>query len=317
MSVETRRGFWREAFAWHGSVSSIVMPRVLMFGVIALGTCVLAWVVETSFQIRIGWEVAPFEFVGAALGLILILRTNAGNDRWWEARKIWGGIVNQSRNLALDALAYGPADPQWRNRFVRTVAAFPHVASSSLRGEALPGSVNTLLDSVSAQRIEKAGHRPSAIALQLAEMLHEACDRFGMDRYAFLQIDRERAALIDHIGACERILKTPLPRVYAIKIRRFIVLFLLSVPLALLHRIQSDSLIPLLTMIVAYPLVSLDQIGVELQNPFARSNLSHLPLDDIAATIERNLLGYLEEGSTGRDDPMTRKPPANHAVAIT
>ena len=101
-----------------------------------------------------------------------------------------------------------------------------------------------------------------------------------MDRFAFVQIDKERASLIDHIGACERILKTPLPMVYAIKIRRFIALFLLTLPFALLNRINGDWLVPFITMMVAYPLVSLDQIGIELQNPFCVDNLSHLPLDE-------------------------------------
>jgi putative membrane protein len=122
-----------------------------------------------------------------------------------------------------------------------------------------------------------------------------------MDKFAFLQLDRERAQLIDHIGACERILKTPLPLVYAIKIRRFIVLFLVSLPFALLHRVENDWLVPLVTMLVAYPLVSLDRIGVELQNPFATSQLSHLPLSDISSAIEQNVIGLL-----GADQPVER-----------
>jgi predicted membrane chloride channel (bestrophin family) len=84
------------------------------------------------------------------------------------------------------------------------------------------------------------------------------------------------------------------PLVYAIKIRRFIALFLLTLPLALIHRMDSDWLVPLITMMVAYPLMSLDQIGIELQNPFAKANLSHLPIGDISNTIERNLLGLLK-----------------------
>jgi putative membrane protein len=135
---------------------------------------------------------------------------------------------------------------------------------------------------------------PSFVALKLGDLLHEACERLEMDRFAFIQVDRERALLIDHIGACERIAKTPLPRAYSIKIRRFIVMFLLMLPFALLHRLDGDWLVPFITMLVAYPLLSLDQIGVELENPFSTSNLSHLPLDDISATIERNLLGVLK-----------------------
>lgn len=135
---------------------------------------------------------------------------------------------------------------------------------------------------------------PSFVALQLANLLREACDRYDMDRFAFMQVDRERAALMDHIGGYERILKTPLPLAYAIKIRRFIALFLLTLPFALLHRINGDWLVPVITMLVVYPLMSLDQIGIELQNPFSKTNLSHPPIGDISANIEKNLLGLLQ-----------------------
>src|SRR5687768_9932275 len=116
------RSFWREAFAWHGSITPLVIPYVLAFGLIATAICGLALLGERLFRVKIGLEIAPFELAGAALGLLLILRTNAGYDRWWEARKLWGGIVNQSRNLVIGALSYGPADPVWRRRFVSWAA---------------------------------------------------------------------------------------------------------------------------------------------------------------------------------------------------
>lgn len=300
---DSSQSFWREAFAWRGSITPHVLPLVFRFGVIAALICGAAWLVERQFGIKMGLAVPPFEYASAALGLLLILRTNAGYERWWEARKLWGGIVNQSRNLGISALSYGPTDTAWQESFVKWVAVFPHVARCSLRGEALPPEVTALVGADEARQIEASVHMPSYVSLRLADLLREACSRRyshadTMDRFAFLQLDKERAALIDHIGACERILKTPLPRVYAIKIRRFIALFLVTLPFALLHRLDADWLVPLLTMLVAYPLISLDQIGVELQNPFLKDNVSHLPLDDISATIEKNLMGLLE-GSQG------------------
>lgn len=293
MVFDDRRKFWREAFAWQGSVTPLVIPYVLTFGLFATAVSVSAWLVERLYQVQIGLEIAPFEIAGAALGLLLILRTNAGHDRWWEARKLWGGIVNQSRNLAIGALSYGPADPEWRDQFVKWAAVFPHVARCSLRGEQPSPEVAALVGKSASAEVAAADHMPSFVALKLADLLRDACDNSNMDRFAFIQLDRERAALIDHIGACERILKTPLPLVYAIKIRRFIALFLLTLPFALLHRINGDWLVPFITMMVAYPIMSLDQIGIELQNPFAKSNLSHLPIGDISGTIERNLLALL------------------------
>ncbi|MFN4259864.1 MAG: bestrophin family protein [Gemmataceae bacterium] len=289
-----RNGFWRDAFAIQGSITPYVVRYVFAFGLIAAGVCVLSWAVEYVFEVRINLEVAPHEIAGAALGLLLILRTNAGYDRWWEARKLWGGIVNQSRNLVISAMSYGPADPEWRENFVRWAAVFPHIARRSLRGEPPSGDVIALVGPDETARLTSVNHMPSFVALRLAGLLREARDRLQMDAFAFLQVDKERALLIDHLGACERILKTPLPVVYAIKIRRFITLFLLTLPFALLHRVENIWLIPFITMLVAYPLICLDQIGVELQNPFAKTHLSHLPLRDISATIEGNLIGLLQ-----------------------
>jgi putative membrane protein len=169
------------------------------------------------------------------------------------------------------------------------------VARSSLRGEGLSAEIAALFGPDEAARIAAADHMPSYVALKMADLLREACDHLGLEPFMFLQIDRERAALIDHLGACERILKTPLPKVYAIKIRRFIAMFLITFPFALLHRVELDWLVPIVTMFVAYPLLALDRIGVELQNPFATTNLSHLPLESITAGIARNLQDLLRE----------------------
>ncbi|MGD9633160.1 MAG: bestrophin family protein [Pirellulales bacterium] len=306
MNPHIRQGFWREAFALQGSVTPRVLPLVLVFGLIAGLTCLISWLIEKPLQMRLALAVAPFEFAGAALAVLLVLRTNSGYERWWEARKLWGGIVNQSRNLVVSAMSYGPSSLEWREALVRWTATFPHVARHSLRSEVPSDEVTHLVGSQACRQIAGSAHMPSLVAWKLANLLQEACDRGEMDRFAFMQIDRERALLIDHIGGCERILKSPLPLVYSIKIRRFIVLFLLTIPLALIHRLNGELgnlLVPLITMLVAYPLLSLDQIGIELQNPFSQSNLSHLPLDDICATIERNLMGMLESMAGRENSP--------------
>lgn len=301
-----RRSFWQDAFAIQGSVTPRVLRDVFIFGLYAAGVCAFVWLWEQRFHIRIGLEIAPHELIGAALGLLLILRTNAGYDRWWEARKLWGGMVNQSRNLAISGLTYGPNDPQWREEFVRWTAAFPHVARATLRGQPPAPEVAALVGSDAATDVGRSAHPPSAVAMHLGWLLKSAVRRRELDRVAFLQIDKERAQLIDHIGACERILKTPLALVYSIKIRRFLALFLLSLPFALVHRLQAEWQVPLLTMLVAYPLLALDRIGSELQNPFAQRNLSHLPLNDISTTIERNVTGLLTDADRFCHDASER-----------
>lgn len=287
--------FWRDTVALNGSVTPHVVRRVAVFGLIAVAIALLDELIERATGLKVAVAVAPYEFAGVTLGLLLVLRTNAGYDRWWEARKLWGGIVNQSRNLAITALSYGPDDPAWRSAVARWTAAFSHVARRSLRGQRDLPELVPLLGPRDAARVAAAEHMPGYVARVLAGLLREAADRDALNGFAFLQADRERATLIDHIGACERILKTPLPRAYAIKIRRLILIFLVSLPFALLHKLDGPWLIPLVTMLVAYPLASLDQIGVELQNPFSTERLSHLPLDDICRTIEGNVLALLDD----------------------
>jgi putative membrane protein len=289
-----RNGFWLDSFALKGSIITQVFPLILTFGLISAVICVLDWMVERAFDVQIGLEVAPHEIAGAALGLMLILRTNAGYDRWWEARKLWGGIVNQSRNLVISALSYGPTDPEWRDNIVRWTSVLPHIARCSLRGQKPNPEVLDLVGQVHFDAIANSQHMPSYVVYKIATLLMEGREKFQLDPFSFQQIDKERALLIDHVGACERILKTPLPIVYSIKIRRFIMLFLVTLPFALLHKMDIELLIPLITMLVAYPLISLDQIGVELQNPFSGSNLNHLPLRNIVDNIQANLAGLQE-----------------------
>lgn len=287
--------FWRDAFSIKGSITPYIIPYVLLFGVISLAICYSSSWLEQKYGFRMALEVGPHEFAGTVLGLLLILRTNAGYDRWWEARKLWGGIVNQSRNLAISALAYGPKDAQWRRRFLEWTAAFPHAARCSLRGEHACENVTRLAGPDYVPELAGIAHMPSYVTFKIGEMLKDACDKHFMDRFAFMQIDKERATLIDHIGACERILKTPLPKAYSIMIRRFIMLFLVTLTFPLLHRVEGGEWsVPIVVMIVAYPLISLDRIGVEMQNPFAKRNLSHLPLDSICMTIESNICGMLK-----------------------
>lgn len=282
--------FWSHAFAVRGSITPHVMPNVALMGLFATAVCLGSWIFWKYFGLKIGLTVAPYELIGAALGLLLVLRTNGGYERWWEARKLWGGIVNQCRNLAIDATVYGPKDLRWQADFRNLVAAFPHASCASLRKQKPPQQISQLLGEAVAEQLGCAVHMPSAVVTELAKMLQEARDKFGMDGFSFIQLDRERAILMEHIGACERIKNTPLPLAYSIKIRRFIATFLLTLPFALIHDVGNNWLVPLITMLVAYPLFALDQLGVELQNPFDNRNLSHLPLDDISNTIQENVL---------------------------
>ena len=285
--------FWVEVFGVQGSAMPLILLRVLVFGAFALLITALHHGTDTDrFNLHVG--VGPHEVAGAALGLLLVLRTNAGYERWWEGRKLWGGIVNQSRNLAINALSYGPADPAWREQVVRWAAAFPHAVRLNLRDQRQSTSMVALLGREAAERAFAAHHIPNAISMHLGSLLREAYERMGMSQLAFTRAEEQRATLIDHLGACERIRSSPLPLAYRIEIRRFILLFLLTLPFALLE--EAEWLTPLATMLVAAPILALDKIGTELQFPFASTSLNHLPLDQLCLKIETDLLAMLDAG---------------------
>ena len=288
-SYQTRKGFWREAIALQGSITVQVLPAIISFGLIASLVSGVQWLLQRLFGVSFTIDVNPLGFAGAVLGILLVVRLNAGYSRWWEARTLWGGIVNQSRNLVISGMAFGPHDLEWRESLVRWTAAFSHVARHSLRSESLSVEVSSLVGSDHAAQLAASSHMPSFVAWRLGELLGDAKEKFGMDGFAFIQIDRERTLLIDYAGACERILASPLPRIYSITIRRFILLFLLILPIALAPLTVAVWSIPLITMAVAYPLLAIDQIGVELENPFSINSLSYLPLDEISADTDRTL----------------------------
>lgn len=289
--------FWREVIALKDSATPQVLHRVLIFGAFAALVYALDHAMGHRPELEIG--LTTYEVLGAALALLLVLRTNSGYERWWEGRKLWGGIVNQCRHLAVVALAYGPDDPAWRPRLVRRTAALAHVMRRSLRGEREMPEVSALLGADEARRIGAARHMPTAMARAIADDLRMACDRGGMDRFALHRADTDLGMLLDHIGGCERILKTPLARAYTIQMRRFIVLFLGTLPFGLIPKI--GWLTPIVTMIVAYPVLSLDKIGEELQNPFSVENLNHLPLDAICHAIQDELLEMLPPAALPAD----------------
>lgn len=285
--------FWVEVFGVQGSAMPLILLRVCVFGAFAALVTAIDHAAQ-EFTLHVG--VGPHEVAGAALGLLLVLRTNAGYDRWWEGRKLWGGIVNQSRNLAIEGLSYGPDDREWREQFIRWTAALPHAIRLGLRDQRSSTSLVALLGSGAAERLFASHHMSNAICLHLATMLRRAHEEMGMAGFAFNRAEDQRAILIDHMGACERIRSSPLPLAYRIEIRRFIMLFLVTLPFALVGEIYW--LTPLTTMLVAAPTLALDKIGTELQFPFAQSSLNHLPLDQLCLKIETDLLAMLDAGDS-------------------
>jgi ion channel-forming bestrophin family protein len=288
-------GFLRGAIMWRGSVTPRILPILLFMTSYSL----LVVTLDQYWRPLPHFDVTPFEYTGVVLGLVLVFRTNTGHERWWEARKLWGGIVNQSRNIVIEVLNYseasncGPQESLWRKEIVKWTIAFSYVAKESLRNDNNLKNLSDLLSKKELEELKSSVHMPLFVAAKIASLIQQARFSHHIDGFVFSELEGQRILLIDHIGACERILKTPMPLVYAIKARRFILIFLLLLPFSLTEKLGFSAVF--IFFLVAYPLLSLDRIGVELQNPFCTNNLSHLPLHTICDSIKTHCLALLEQ----------------------
>lgn len=287
--------FWHCVWTLRGSITPRIMPHVLIFGIFSA-----VWVQIHWWWPHLALEVGPIEVAGGALGMLLVVRTNAGYDRWWEARKLWGSLVNVERSMVTGGLAYGPESPAWQKEWVHWCVTFAHISRLSLRGDRNVESLKHLLSDSALTALKQAHHMPTYVAQRLADLIQQASLVRPTANFAYIEMEQARQHLMDCIGGCERIASTPLPRVYVLKIRRFAAIYLFAVPLALVDKVGLAT--PLLVMLLAYPVLGMDRIAQELQSPFSLQKLSHLPLDLICQTIENNALYQLH------DTPNHRKP---------
>lgn len=280
--------FWRDVFAVQHSVAPVIVWRWLFWVLWAFGVSLLH-----RYRPWESAETSVVEVTGVFLAMLLVLRSNSGYDRWWEARRLWGGFVNQGRNLTVTALAFGPREPAWRTRFVRWTAAFAHICKRSLRGQREMPEVEALLGADATQRILGSPHGPTYAAHVLAEMIADAHRSGHVNTAIYRQLELQRTQLVDYIGGCERIIGTRFPRVHRTMLGQLVVLYLLAFPFAVVSEgLWSEAL---LMAPIAYFLLSLDQVARELGNPFSANNRSHLPLDEIAAGLEQHVLALLEQ----------------------
>lgn len=282
MIIRDKPRAWELAFAMRGSVlPHIALP---LLGVIALAAVMVF--LDHQFGLLPHIEGIPFTVFGIALSLFLSFRNNAAYDRWWEARKLWGGLLADLRSLARELEVFLP-DQSVRHRILRQSMAFLHLHRAQLRrlthdAESQSRSPELLADP----------HPPcSALNLINADIA---------TAYAAKQIDgfgaRTLTARLGNIAlqqaGCERIAATPLPFVYSLLIYRTTYLFCLLLPMALVG--TSGWLTPLFVGIVAYVFLGLAEVTEELSHPFGIT-LNALPLDAICRTAEISLAPHLGE----------------------
>ena len=226
-----------------------------------------------------------FSLLGVILSIILAFRTNSAYDRWWEGRKLWGSLVNHSRNLAiqLDALL-PPEDMASRESFANLIAGFAQALSGHLRGQA---DVATLIgtgddDGGCDPATDPPDHIPAHIARVIVRRIAELRHRGLIDGPDMLATKPHTQALLDVAGACERIRKTPIPFSYSVFIKLYILVYAAILPFGLIPEYGYVA-VPLV-MLIFFALLGLELMAGEIEDPFGL-DCNDLPTGTIADTI--------------------------------
>ncbi|AKQ66287.1 putative membrane protein [Myxococcus hansupus] len=238
---------------------------------------------------------------GISLSLLLVFRTNASYDRFWEGRKLWGGIVNETRNLARAAGVFIRHDVALYSTLLRWISTFPYASTANLRGERDLGPVATELPRDEANAVLSSQHVPLAVAQKMSAVLDEGRRRGYYSEYVQMQLDQNVQLLIDYIGGCERIHKTPIPFAYMMHLRRALLVYCYTLPFALVD--SFGWLTVLATFIVAYIFFGIEEIGVEIEDPFGHDD-NDLPLERISETIRANLKALMPGGAEAVHAPV-------------
>lgn len=297
MIVRKRLHWFRMLLIWRGSVLPRILPQLLAI----TGLAVLVTILHGElFRWKITLTFVPFTLIGVALAIFLGFRNSASYDRYWEARKLWGALLNDSRTLARQALTL--PEPQVDARpFVHGLIAFVHALRHQLRGTDASADLARWLPVRDAERLAAARYKPAMILLGLGQWLQALRQDRKLDPLLAQAMERPLTGLADSLGGCERIAGNPLPYTYAVIIHRTVYFYCFLLPFGLVDSI--GVMTPLIVAFVAYTYLSLEELSEELEDPFGLS-ANDLALDAMSVMIESTLREMLGE----TDLPPVPKP---------
>ena len=225
---------------------------------------------------------AIYSLIGFVMSLLLLFRTNGAYDRWWEGRKLWGAIVNDCRSGFLK-ITTRISNEEDKKEFARLFSLYIYNAKNNLRA-----NKNNLVF----QKYEDPSKDNSPV--QVMKLIHiklrELEKQGELSQGDLIQIDVNLNGLIASLGGCQRIKNTPIPFSYSIFIKKFIFIYVITLPIVFFH---FDYWAVLITAFVFYALVSMEVLAEEIEDPFG-SDANDLPLDQICQTIKQDLNNIIE-----------------------
>ncbi len=279
---------WRTTFfSVRGSMLGVIAFRSLM---VTISAVVVTWVHFNVYAFALANATAVHASVGTALGLLLVFRTNQSYDRWWEGRKLWGAMVNTCRNLARTTSVHLAGQPERLRQVLALTQSFPSAAMCVLRHKAWAPSG---LEPEDVDAVTSHNHAPTAICQRLTFHLDQERKAGRLSDIVFTSLDHDTHQLVDIIGGCERIHKTPLPFAYVVHLRRALVLYCATLPFPLVG-IFGWATVPVVFG-VSYIMLGIEEIGVEIEDPF-EGDANDLPLERITDGIQNGVGSYLPRG---------------------
>ncbi|MDG2152343.1 MAG: bestrophin family ion channel [Crocinitomicaceae bacterium] len=224
-----------------------------------------------------------YSLVGFVLSLLLVFRTNTAYDRWWEGRKKWGELVNNSRNLAIKITSISD-NADIKKYFSRMISNNAFALKEHLREGVNVEELDLTGDEI--KEIETCEHKTSYLSMCMYKKLDQMKREGLLSEETYITIDVNLKSFSDITGSCERIKNTPIPYSYSMFFKKFIFIYVTTLPLAFVYSFGYYS--SLVSIFVFYVLVSMEILAEEIEDPFGKDD-NDLPTDALSQKIKENV----------------------------
>lgn len=232
--------------------------------------------------------------LGFVLSLLMVFRTNSAYDRWWEGRKLWGSLLNNSRNLSIKLAGFlEPGDMENREFFRKMIPNFAHSLVLHLRDKSIfesRGILKKEFEDDNSLLVELSRKSQQIFPIYISNLIFERITRLNkmnkISEEKLLFLREEINSFMDIMGACDRIKKSPIPHSYSAFIKKFIFLYTTTLPLA--HAVTLSYWNIFVSVFCLYVIMSLELLAEEIEEPFGLDQ-NDLPTEEISENIRMSV----------------------------
>jgi putative membrane protein len=276
--------------------------------IFAVAIAVMVFVLHKQGVTAISFPFSIAAILGSALAIFIAFRNNSSYSRWWEARTLWGGIINSSRVLARLIITFTDSHSHQQNydkerselfkkEMIYKVIAWVHALRLHLRKQDNWQELKPFLSEQEFIELQKSQNKPNFIHLISGKKIYEAMANGTLGGFDSFQMEGQLLALANYQGGCEKIKNTPLLRQYDFFTRVFLYTFMLLLPFSLIGdftKMNIDYLMISVSIIISFVFAIIGKVGEVNEDPF-ENRITDVPLTAMCNTIERDLREMLGE----------------------